>query len=116
MDLIRQALLEKLARDSGFDRQGRRHGAWLVVGSSHFGEEVLLKPSSASGQTEVALAARSRPHSPGSVSGIVEAASQAAADFGTEMRELWTADSDAALGALLGIVAEAARNRREQPL
>lgn len=116
MDLIRQALLEKIARDAGFDRQAQRHGAWLVVGSSHFGEEVLLKPSSASADTDVALAERSRPHSPASVSGIERVMSEPAVDFGTEMREVWAADSDAALGALLAIVAGAARNRREQPL
>lgn len=116
MDLIRQALLEKIARDAGFDRVARHHGPWLVVGSSHFGEEVLLKAFPASPQAAVALADRPRPHSPATVSGIEKGAPEESVDFGEEKREIWIANSDAALGALLGTVAAAARHRREQPL
>jgi hypothetical protein len=116
MDLIRQALLEKIARDAGFDRQARRHGDWLVIGSSHFGEEPLLKPSMELGRTDVALAYRARPHAASSVSGITKAVPQESFEFQGEVREIWTSASDAALGALLAIVASAARQRRGQPL
>lgn len=114
--MIRQALLEKVARDAGFDRQARRHGEWLVVGSSHFGEEVLLKPSMEPGCTDAALAERSRPHAPSSVSGITRASSPESFEFQGEAREIWKSASDAALGALLAIVASAARQRRAEPL
>jgi hypothetical protein len=107
--------LEKIARDAGFDRPARRQGSWLIVGSSHFGEEVLLKPSVDVHNTDIALAERSRLHSPASVAGVKETSSESP-DFGVETRELWTADSDASLGALLAIAAAAARTRREQPL
>ena len=115
MDLIRQALLEKIARDAGFDRQARRQGSWLIVGSSHFGEEVLLKPSMEARKTDIALAERSRLHDPASVSGVTKASIEAPGS-GAETREVWTTDSDTSLGALLAIVAVAARQRREQPL
>jgi hypothetical protein len=116
VDLIRQALLEKIARDAGFDRQARLHGDWLIVGSSHFGEEVLLKPSTEAGCTDIALAGRSRPHAPTSVSGIRRAAHTESFESRGEAREIWKSVSDAALGALLAIVASAARQRRTQPL
>lgn len=115
MDLIRQALLEKIARDAGFDRQARRQGSWLIVGSSHFGEDVLLKSSLEARKTDIALAERSRLHDPASVSGVTKASIEAPG-FEAEAREVWTADSDTSLGALLAIVAAAARQRREQPL
>lgn len=116
MDLIRQALLEKIARDSGFDRKARTHGDWLVTGSSHFGEEVLLKPAHEPGCTEVALAERSRSDSPSAVSGITKAVSTDGFEFQGEAREVWRSASDVALGALLAIISSAARQRLDQPL
>src|SRR3954465_7432227 len=104
MDLVRQAILEKIARDAGFDRAARRQGPWLVVGSSHFGEEVLLMPVSQGGVAAAALTDRPRPHSPASISGITKALKEEPVDFGGEQRDVWAAHSDAALGALLAIV------------
>ena len=43
MEPIRRTLLEKLAHEMRFDRVVREHNAWLVVGSSQFPEDGLLR-------------------------------------------------------------------------
>lgn len=114
MDLVRQTILEKIARDAGFDRAARRQGSWLVVGSSHFGEEVLLKPSPKGTVTIVAVADRARPQRPWTISGVEKATEWP--DEAGESRTVLSVESDASLTALMSIVASAARERRERPL
>jgi len=115
MEAIRRTLLEKLARDAGFDRVAQLQGKWLVVGSSHFGEEVLLTADGADSATIVALADRDRSRSIGSIPGVTERANILTDGF-PEPRQLWLAQSDEALAELLALVATEARARRDQPL
>ena len=114
MDLVRQTILEKIARDSGFDRSARRQGPWLVVGSSHFGEEVLLKPSTKAHLTIVALADRARPQRPWTIPGVEKSTEWP--DEAGESRTVLAVESDSSLTALMGVVAAAARERRDRPL
>ena len=114
MDLVRQTILEKIARDAGFDRAARRQESWLVVGSSHFGEEVLLKPYPNASLTIVAVADRARPQLVWTISGVEKAAEWP--DETGESRTVLSVGSDASLATLMDVVASAARERRERAL
>jgi hypothetical protein len=111
MDTIRRTLLEKLARDVGFDRLAREHKGWLVVGSSHFAEDVLLRTND-DGATVAATLKRARSRELSSVAGIAADGSVDADGGLAEPREVWRSESDDALAAMLSVVASEARLRR----
>lgn len=116
MDALRQTLIEKVARDAGFDRVPRRHGEWLICGSSHFGETVHLRLADASDGIKVALAERPRYVDIGALAGVARAEGLRDPASGG-VREAWVAqDDDEALGELLRVVAREATQRRDQPL
>jgi len=60
-------MLEKIARDVGFDPVPRREAARLVCCSSQFGETALVRTAHRSQAVIVALTARSRMVGPASI-------------------------------------------------
>jgi len=109
-------MLEKIARDSGFDRMPRRSGLWLVCGSSHFGETAFVRAGQEPPTVEVALTKRSRTSDVGTLPGVSKVQGEDWNDDSGESRTLYGVLNDDVLSKLLAVVASEARARRESPL
>jgi hypothetical protein len=115
MDAIVRVLLEKLARDQGFDRLAQEQDGWLVVGSSQFAEDVMFRPGE-DGKFVVATLDRSRSHQLDAIAGVTAGAGVATAGAQGDPRQSWIVTGEDVLARLLASIAIDARMRREQPL
>lgn len=115
MDAVLRTILEKLARDEGFDRVAREREGWLIVGASHFSEDVMLRPGGDGGFV-VATLDRTRSQPLDAIAGVTAGGKINAANSQGEARQSWIVSSESVLAKLLALVAIDARKRREQPL